>query len=482
MQKALLSLLLICVCHVSVLGQFNCTGLSTTVVNYTGSAQHFTVPAGVGQIRIRIKGGDGGSATSLANSHLSGGGAVVYGYFSVVPGDVFTIIIGQKGGNSLNAGGGGGASAVYKNGALALVAGGGGGEDDGGNGDNAGTSIVGSNGFPIETTTACDASHINNSKGGIGGNGGNAGEECPGNTNGGGGGGGFLSAGNGKPGNYGGGGKGSISGALGGTSGAGGTFGGFGWAGGGGADNGEAGGGGGYSGGGGAGEGIVASSGGGGSFATDGLGIIARGITAGVATFTPENGSGLICAPQLIVLPLKLHEFSAEQKNNDVFLKWKTSNEINTSFFSIERSDNNGPFASIGRVNANANTGTLSEYNFIDNSPLAITMVYRIKIVDSDGSFSYSPSRLIKTEKQKILNVHPNPAIKKITVTLPATWKDNSLIQILNVSGKIVLQKSTITTPVDFEVEQLPGGTYFVRAVNEKTKEILTKSFQRYRR
>lgn len=480
MKKLLPFFLFTCVCSNIIFAQFNCTGLFTTPVNYTGRAQHFTVPVGVGQIRIRIKGGDGGSATSLANNHLSGGGAVAYGYFSVVPGDVFTIIIGQKGGNSLNAGGGGGASAVYKNGALVLIAGGGGGEDDDGNGDNAGTSIVGSNGFPIETATACDASHVNNSKGGIGGFGGYAGEECPGNTNGGGGGGGFLSAGNGKTGNYGGGGQGNISGAPGGASGTGGAFGGFGWAGGGGADNGEAGGGGGYSGGGGAGEGIVASAGGGGSFATDGSGIVARGITAGVATLTPENGSGLICAPVLITLPLKLLEFTAEQKSNTVLLKWKTSDEINTQYFSIERNDNNGVFAAIGKVAASTNTNSVTEYSFTDNNALSELNIYRIKMVDRDGQYTYSPIRSIKVNLPSGLDLYPNPAINKLTITFPASWRNEKrLVQIINVNGKIVTQKSVSENHYSFETTTLPGGIYFIRAINEKTNEVISNRFQK---
>jgi hypothetical protein len=479
MKKALLFLLFIGVCTTSVLSQFNCTGLSTTAVSYSGTAQHFTVPVGVGQVRIRIKGGDGGSANSLASFNNAGGGATVYGYFAVVPGDAFTIIIGQKGYASLNAGGGGGASAVYKNGLLVLVAGGGGGEDNGGSGANAVTTNNGTNGLPIEITTSCDASHINNCKGGIGGNGGFGGEECSGNPNGGGGGGGFLSSGSGKVGNAEGGGQGNINGVFGGAGGSGGAFGGYGWAGGGGAANGEAGGGGGYSGGGGAGEGLVARAGGGGSFIASGVGITISGSSAGVATLTPEDGDGLICAPLLIVLPLKLHEFTAKQNNNAVLLKWKTSNEINTSYFSIERSNNNGAFSTIGNISANSNATVLSEYNFIDNSPLSLQMVYRIKMVDKDGSYSYSPSRLIKTKEQTTLSIYPNPALKKLTILLPTIWKGNSLIQIINITGKIVLQKNTVAMQNDFEVAQLPSGTYFIRAQNKQTGETYSKPFQR---
>lgn len=96
----------------------------TTTFNYTGSAQSYTVPAGVGSIQIEAYGAQGGSNGGM--------GAYISGEFNVTPGEVLTVIVGQEGllqvgGNAQNSAGGGGGSFVYNASNTLLVAAGGGG-------------------------------------------------------------------------------------------------------------------------------------------------------------------------------------------------------------------------------------------------------------------------------------------------------------------------------------------------------------------
>jgi hypothetical protein len=111
------------------------TGLSaqvaTQTLNYTGSVQSFTVPAGVTSITIDARGAQGGGGIGG-----SGGlGARMVGTYSVTPGQVLSVVVGQQGlqqvgGNSQNSSGGGGGSFVYLAGGsptLFVAAGGGGG-------------------------------------------------------------------------------------------------------------------------------------------------------------------------------------------------------------------------------------------------------------------------------------------------------------------------------------------------------------------
>jgi hypothetical protein len=45
--------------------------------------------------------------------------------------------------------------------------------------------------------------------------------------------------------------------------------------------------------------------------------------------------------------------------------------------------------------------------------------------------------------------------------------------------GLIVLQKRITLSQCDFEIQLLSSGTYIVRAINEKTGEIINKMFQK---
>jgi hypothetical protein len=97
-----------------------------TVFNYTGTVQTYTVPAGMTAISIEAIGAQGGASGGL--------GANMYGEFTVTPGQVLNVIVGQEGqlqigGNFQNSAGGGGGSFVYDaSNVLFIAAAGGGGK------------------------------------------------------------------------------------------------------------------------------------------------------------------------------------------------------------------------------------------------------------------------------------------------------------------------------------------------------------------
>lgn len=55
----------------------------------------------------------------------------------------------------------------------------------------------------------------------------------------------------------------------------------------------------------------------------------------------------------------------------------------------------------------------------------------------------------------------------------------HAAIQIIDVYGKMVIQKRTAANQHVFEVMQIPAGTYFIRAINGKSSEILSKLFKK---
>jgi len=108
--------------------------------SFSGSVQTFTVPTGVTTLNIEALGAQGGNHSPgqyySGNSYCGcngGNGADIKGTFTVTPGQVISIIVGQQGsdqsgGNSGNGGaGGGGGSFVYTAGPNLLIAAGGGG-------------------------------------------------------------------------------------------------------------------------------------------------------------------------------------------------------------------------------------------------------------------------------------------------------------------------------------------------------------------
>jgi hypothetical protein len=77
-----------------------------------------------------------------------------------------------------------------------------------------------------------------------------------------------------------------------------------------------------------------------------------------------------------------------------IIVQWETTSEVNIQYFTVERSVANG--GAFVELKSMAPRGSNSLYEFIDQSafkvdnPTSSTYQYRIKVVDLDGSVSYS--------------------------------------------------------------------------------------------
>lgn len=163
------------------------------------------------------------------------------------------------------------------------------------------------------------------------------------------------------------------------------------------------------------------------------------------------------------VLPLQLLSFTGQKQNTGVYLKWTTTNEVNTSQFEIERSVNGVSFLPIGRVEAVNATGT-NEYHFIDQLPLQQVNFYRLRQIDKDGKFTYSNVIRILNVSENGLSLHisPNPASTQITIDYTTNEK-KILINIYDREGRLVEQSTQQNhTPFLLPVGNLPNGLYFI--------------------
>ena len=114
---------------------------STTVFNYNGSIQTYTVPNNIVMVTIEAKGAQGGSTSYYGRS--GGGGNIISGEFNVIPNEQLKILVGQMGGSSYQCGGGGGGSFVSSFTNLPMiVAGGGGGASRSQNGPGSYSSVA----------------------------------------------------------------------------------------------------------------------------------------------------------------------------------------------------------------------------------------------------------------------------------------------------------------------------------------------------
>jgi hypothetical protein len=165
-------------------------------------------------------------------------------------------------------------------------------------------------------------------------------------------------------------------------------------------------------------------------------------------------------------LPIELLSFTGKNKGSYNLLEWATASEVNNTGFEIERSREAISFEKIGFVTSKSSEA--NTYTFKDENLEKGVLYYRLKQIDTDGKYSYSPVISIRTKGTETIFIYPNPN------------KDG----IFRIDGKIIAdQKMTVLNAVGQEVEgsiyqnqidlrNLPAGIYFLNLEGESFRLI----------
>ena len=168
-------------------------------------------------------------------------------------------------------------------------------------------------------------------------------------------------------------------------------------------------------------------------------------------------------------LPVELTAFTATAAGPAaVRLAWATASEKNSAWFDVERSADGVAFARMGTVAAAGSSSAARSYELLDaRLPAgAALLYYRLKQVDADGTFSYSPVRTVALAGAGAaagLALYPNPAHSAATLlgALPG-----AVVTVLDALGRPVASATADAagTAALALPALLPAGVYVVRA------------------
>ncbi len=156
--------------------------------------------------------------------------------------------------------------------------------------------------------------------------------------------------------------------------------------------------------------------------------------------------------PLNVILPISWLYFKGKESGKDALLNWATTSEINTRYFSIERSLDGIRFSEIGTMQAAGNSSITSNYAFTDSNAMNLpvnTLYYRLRQVDADGKFTYSIiiSISIKhTNTEPVITAYPNPFSQQITLKIVGVSASDQTdyVALYTVDGKILFQKNIV--------------------------------------
>jgi hypothetical protein len=175
-------------------------------------------------------------------------------------------------------------------------------------------------------------------------------------------------------------------------------------------------------------------------------------------------------------LPVRFGTFTAEKQfESQVLLKWNTLTEINSSHFEIERSKDAVNYFNIDKVNATGNSNSPKNYIYVDFKVLSGNNYYRLKQVDTDGKFVYTPTRLVAFNSEVITStrVFPNPASSYLIIEQSsASSAEKAVVNMVDLKGNMVKQWKMplgMNPQSKISIQGLPKGIYILHIIGEKS-------------
>ncbi|MPR33053.1 T9SS type A sorting domain-containing protein [Salmonirosea aquatica] len=159
--------------------------------------------------------------------------------------------------------------------------------------------------------------------------------------------------------------------------------------------------------------------------------------------------------------PVSLISFTAQKEAQTAVLSWSTAEEINSDRFEVEHSLNGKNWRMIGSVAARGNSSSTQWYTFTDADPADGSNLYRLRMVDRDGTFDYTRARSLEFDIRLETALYPNPVSERLLLKA-GDLSQIRRVELYNASGKSVLESEAITAS-GIDVKGLPTGFYVVR-------------------
>ena len=178
-------------------------------------------------------------------------------------------------------------------------------------------------------------------------------------------------------------------------------------------------------------------------------------------------------------LPVELTSFTATVDAGAIRLAWQTATETNNAGFEVERArGGTDAWETVGFVAGRGTTSEPQAYHFTDAQlPYdAETLTYRLRQVDLDGAFEYSPAVEVALNLPAEFALHapfPNPARGAATLRYELRKASDVALVVYNALGQRVATLAGGPKPagrheMQAALRDLPSGMYFVRLTSDE--------------
>ncbi len=193
---------------------------------------------------------------------------------------------------------------------------------------------------------------------------------------------------------------------------------------------------------------------------------------------------------QCLPFVASISDFRAEPNSASVQLSWTTQTETNSDWFIVERSGPNRgatckigscgagrEFVEIGRVRAAGTSQGPLDYQFSDGKPLSGLNYYRLRVLDKNGTQSYSMvvEAIIEGQGMQLL-AYPNPNNSVLHIQAVGGSGQAAKLTLYGIDGKRVWERTIELgdTPVrhDIQVCDFAAGVYLLKLAQGNQEEV----------
>ena len=168
-------------------------------------------------------------------------------------------------------------------------------------------------------------------------------------------------------------------------------------------------------------------------------------------------------------LPVTLTSLTAAREAKVAQVRWQTASEQKALRFEVERSSNAVDYQRVGSVAAVGTSTSIQNYSFPDPTAGAGAYYYRLKQIDVEGDFVYSPAVALAAQPTAsgtlLSSVYPNPFATELNLELLAIPTGSVALTMVDTQGRRVWATTAKASSRQLRVEvasSLARGTYLL--------------------
>jgi len=179
---------------------------------------------------------------------------------------------------------------------------------------------------------------------------------------------------------------------------------------------------------------------------------------------TTDAGAGVFLIYTADVpLAISLSSFSAKADAGTALIQWAAASDgTPNEYFVVEHSTDGRNFTEIGKVSANTENNSVTNYQFRHQQPAAGKNFYRLKLHEVSGNGSYSQiATVVFGKAAQAVTAFPVPADAQLNIDGISGMK---AIRLVNITGQDMTPAfSTNGDRTTLQTGNLPNGTYFLQ-------------------